>query len=90
MKVPDWFGAPVMFKVLVVDVHVPLTPVGNPFTITLVAPTVVYWIGVIALLIQTVWEMVVAVEVNAILALGYTVIVPVVDEVIQPPNVVIV
>ncbi len=62
--------------------HEPVTPAGKPVNVALVAPVVANVIGIMALLIQTVWL------VPATIVFWLTVIVPVVVAGGQPPVVV--
>jgi hypothetical protein len=63
----------------------PVTPVGKPVIVAPVAFVVAYVIVVIGVLIQTVCVVVVAADVNVIVFAGFTVIVPVLVMVPQPP-----
>ena len=68
---------------------VPVTPVGSPVAPAPVAvPPTAYVILVIAVLIQRVWEVVPAADVNEIVPLPFTVIDPLNDALIQGPVVV--
>ena len=69
--------------VTIFPAHEPVTPVGKPVNVALVAPVVANVISVIALLIQTVWLVP-----AAIVFAGVTVIVPVEIAGGQPPVVV--
>jgi len=65
---------------------VPVTPVGRPENVALVAPVVLYVIGVIAVFTQTVWLFVPGAEVSVmVVLLGRTVMVPVAVTFPQPP-----
>jgi len=65
---------------------VPVTPVGKPENVALVAPVVLYVIGVIAVFTQTVWLFVPGAEVSVmVVLLGRTVMVPVAVTFPQPP-----
>ena len=76
--------------VTVVPATVAVTPAGKPVTVAPVAvPPKVYVIGVIAELIQRVCAEVAVAEVNASVANGLTVIVPVKEGVPQEPPVVV-
>ena len=68
--------------------HELVTPVGNPVTVTFVAPVVAYVIFDIALFTQTVWVFVPAAEVKVNVLAGVTAYLPVVDATPQPPVVV--
>ena len=63
----------------------PVTPVGNPVNIAPVAPVVAYVIFVMAVFIQTVCALVPAAELRVMVLSGFTVMVPVVEIVPQPP-----
>ena len=66
--------------------YVPVTPAGKPVTVAPVAPLPVeYVILVIAVFTQTVCDVVAAAEVSAIVAAGFTMIVPLRDAVPTPP-----
>ena len=78
---PLTVGIPLIVTVLFN--HEPVTPVGKPVNVALVAPVVANVIFVIALLIQTVWLVP-----AAIVFAGVTVIVPVAVAGVQPPVVV--
>ena len=69
-----------------------VTPAGRPATVAPVAVVVPKVMGVIKVLIQTTWLFVPAPELNAMVLLGNTVIVPVMVFVppVQPPVIVIV
>jgi len=54
----------------------PVTPVGSPLKVAPVAPVVVYVIFVISEFAHTVWAFVPTAELNVIVLLGLTVIVP--------------
>ena len=65
---------------------VPVTPAGKPENVALVAPVVLYVIGVIAVFTQTVWLFVPGAEVSVmVVLLGRTVMVPVAVTFPQPP-----
>jgi len=63
---------------------VPVTPVGKPENVAPVAPVVLYLIGVIAVLTQTVWLSVLGAEVRVMVLLGRTMMVPL--AVVTPPQ----
>ena len=66
--------------------NTPVTPAGKPDTVAPVAPpAIVYVISVTAVLIQFVWLLVAAADVNAIVASGFTVISPLVADAAQAP-----
>ena len=83
VKVPETVGVPVM--VTIFAAQLPLVPAGNPVTVAPVAPVVAYVIFVIAVLIHTVCALVPAAELRVMVLSGFTVMVPVVDTVPQPP-----
>ena len=63
---------------------VPVTPAGKPENVAPVAPVVLYLIGVIAVLTQTVWLSVLGAEVRVMVLLGRTMMVPL--AVVTPPQ----
>ena len=65
--------------------QLPVTPAGKPENVAPVAPVVEYVILVIGVLIQTVCALVPAADVNVMVLLGITVIVPVAVITPQPP-----
>ena len=83
MKVPVTVGVPEM--VMLPPEKVPVTPVGRPENVALVAPVVLYVIGVIAVFTQTVWLSVPGAEVRVMVLLGRTMMVPVAVTFPQPP-----
>ena len=82
MKVPVTVGVPEM--VMLPPEKVPVTPVGKPENVAPVAPVVLYLIGVIAVLTQTVWLSVLGAEVRVMVLLGRTMMVPL--AVVTPPQ----
>ena len=82
MKVPATVGVPEM--VMLPPEKVPVTPVGKPENVAPVAPVVLYLIGVIAVLTQTVWLSVLGAEVRVMVLLGRTMMVPL--AVVTPPQ----
>jgi hypothetical protein len=66
-------------------VKVPVTPAGKPVTVALVAPVVPYVMLVIAVLIQTVCELVPDADVNETVFTGVNDIVPVAVTTPHPP-----
>ena len=83
VNVPDTVGVPVM--VTIFAAQLPLVPAGNPVTVAPVAPVVAYVIFVMAVLIHTVCASVPAAELRMMVLSGFTVMVPVVEIVPQPP-----
>ena len=71
--------------VMVFDVKVAVTPVGNPVELILVAPVVVYVILVMAVLIHLVWLLVPEAEDKVTEFVAVTVNVPVVVTEPHPP-----
>ena len=63
----------------------PVTPAGSPVNIAPVAPVVTYVIFVMAVLIHTVCASVPTAELKVMVLSGFTVTVPVVEMVPQPP-----
>ena len=96
VNVPDCIGVPLIVNTLsvilfvVVVVHTPTTPLGNPVATAPVAPVVLYVIGVKDVLIQITCASVLGADVLVIVLLGVTVITPVCVNVPQPPDEVIV
>ena len=81
---PATVGVPEM--VMLPPEKVPVTPVGRPENVALVAPVVLYVIGVIAVFTQTVWLFVPGAEVSVmVVLLGRTMMVPVAVTFPQPP-----
>ena len=76
-------GEPLMVTTL--EAQFPVTPAGKPLKVAPVAPVVEYVILVMAVLIHLVCASVPAAEVNVMVLLGVTVIVPVAVTVPQPP-----
>ena len=83
MKVPVSVGMPEMM--MSPFEKVPVTPLGKPENVALVAPVVLYVIGVIAVFTQTVWLSVPGAEVRVMVLLGCTMMVPVAVTFPQPP-----
>ena len=83
MNAPETVGVPLMVTVLVAQE--PVTPAGNPVMVVPVAPVVAYVILVMAVLIHLVCVLVPAADVNVMVLLGVTVMVPVVLIVPHPP-----
>jgi hypothetical protein len=81
--VPDTVGVPLIVTTL--PAHAPVTPAGKPVMVAPVAPVVEYVIFVIAELRHTICMLDPDPEVNVIVLFGFTVIVPVVVIVPQPP-----
>ena len=65
--------------------HEPDTPAGSPLNEAPLAPVVAYEMSVIGLFTQTVWWSVPAADVSIIVLFGVTLMVPVVDTILQPP-----
>ena len=82
---PATLGVPDIVTVFVPQE--PDTPVGKPLKPAPVATVVEYVIGRIAVLLHTAWLVVVPAEVNVIVLLGFTVIVPVAVALPQPVGV---
>ena len=88
---PDCVGVPVIVNTLsvilfvVVVVHTPTNPFGNPVTTPPVAPVVLYFISVNGTLIHTVCASVPFAEVLDIVLLGETTTTPVLVIVPHPP-----
>ena len=83
MKTPATMGEPVIDKES--PNQTPVTPVGNPVKVAPVAPTLLYEILVIAVLIHLVCAFVPAAEVNVIVLFAVTEIVPVAVTGPHPP-----
>jgi len=83
LKVPVTVGVPEM--VMLPPEKVPVMPAGKPENVAPVAPVVLYVIGVIAVFTQTVWLFVPGAEVSVMVALGRTMMVPMVHTFPQPP-----
>jgi hypothetical protein len=83
LKVPKAVGVPEM--VMLPPEKMPVTPAGKPEYVAPVAPVVLYVIGVIAVLTQTVWLSVLGAEVSVMVLFGCTMMVPVAVIFPQPP-----